>query len=155
MSAAPHPLALSPASSPASSLGGVESVQNFLDSFGADTVLRSSDYREVRVPRHYIEKFSPVLGTLIEDAANSTVPPNAEAPLPVVQLTENGGTLIGLLGFVSPFTPALPSTSAIEATMELLSAAQKYEMNSVLAHIRLILAGLISSPRSTDCVKKQ
>ncbi len=126
--------------STASSSGDVVSVQNLLDSLGPDTVLRSSDYYEVRVPKLYIAKFFPVLGALIQDASNPTIPANAEAPLPAVQLPESGATLISLLSFIFPLPPTLPPTSAIEATMELLSAAQKYEMSSVLSHIRLCLA---------------
>ena len=127
---------------PASSPSDEVSVQNLLllDSLGADTILRSSDSVEVRVPRLYIANFSPVLGALIQDATNSFVPPNAESPLPVVQLPESGATLISLLSFIFPLAPTLPSTSRIEETMDLLSAAQKYKMSSVLAHIRLILA---------------
>ncbi|KAI9450607.1 hypothetical protein BJY52DRAFT_1191699 [Lactarius psammicola] len=126
--------------SPASSSGDVVSVQNLLDSLCPDTILLSSDSCEVRVPKLYITKFSPVLGALIQDASNSTIPTNAEAPLPAVQLPESGTTLINLLSFIFPLSPALPPTSDIEATMELLSAAQKYKMSSVLAHIRLCLA---------------
>ncbi|KAF8267481.1 hypothetical protein EI94DRAFT_1730432, partial [Lactarius quietus] len=128
----------SPASN--SNSGDVESVQDFSDSFGADTVLRSSDSCEVHVQKLCITRFSPVLGALIQGAINSTVPPDTKATLPVVQLPESGATLVSLLSFSPHFPPVLPSTSSIEATMELLSAAQKYEMSSVLACIRLILA---------------
>ena len=131
------PLQVSPASS--SGHAAAISVQNLLD-LGADTVLRSRDSCDIRVPKHYVAKFSPALGALIQGASNSTIPTKAEAPLPTVQLPESGATLISLLSFIIPIFPALPPTSAIEATMELLSAAQKYEMNSVLAHIRLCLA---------------
>ncbi len=123
--------------SPASSSGDVVSLQSLLDSLGADTILRSSDYCAVRVPKLYIAKFFPVLGALIQDASNSTIPANAEAPFPAVQLPESGTTLISLLRFIFHLPPTLPPT--IEATMELLSAAQRYEMSSVLAHIRLCL----------------
>jgi hypothetical protein len=116
------------------------SLRNLIDSLGPDTILRSRDSVEVRVPKLHIANFSPVLGALIQGATNSSVPPNSKALLPVVQLPESGATLISLLSFIFPFAPALPSTSPIEETMELLSAAQKYKMSSVLVHIRLILA---------------
>ncbi|KAH9023519.1 hypothetical protein EDB84DRAFT_1580438 [Lactarius hengduanensis] len=125
--------------SPASISGDMLSVQNLLDSLGADTILRSRDSCEIRVPELYVSKFSPVLGALIRDASNSTIPANADASLPAVQLPESGAILISLLSFVYPLSPTLPPASAIEATMELLSAAQKYKMSSVLAHIRLYL----------------
>jgi len=43
-----------------------------------------------------------------------------------------------LLTFLFPVTPLVPSTA--ENAMELLSVAQKYQMGSVLAHIRLSIA---------------
>jgi len=52
----------------------------------------------------------------------------------VVQLPERGAILHILLTFIFPMTPLLPSTPA--ENMELLSVAQKYQMDSVLAHIR-------------------
>ncbi|KAF8262673.1 hypothetical protein EI94DRAFT_663142 [Lactarius quietus] len=55
-------------------------------------------------------------------------------PLPEVQLSESSTILSSLLTFIFPETPILPST--LEETMELLSVAQKYEMSSVLTHIR-------------------
>ncbi|KAH9010893.1 hypothetical protein EDB85DRAFT_1159578 [Lactarius pseudohatsudake] len=132
----PVPLHVSPASTP----GDVLSIQNLLDSLGADTILQSRDLCEIRVPELYIARFSPVLGALIRDTSNSTIPGNADAPLLVVQLPESGATLISLLSFIFPLSPTLPPTSAIEDTMKLLSAAQKYELSSVLAHMRLCLA---------------
>ncbi|KAH9166749.1 hypothetical protein EDB89DRAFT_2001557 [Lactarius sanguifluus] len=114
--------------------------RNLLDSLGTDAILRSGDSCEVRVPKLYIAKLSPVLGALFHDASNSTVHANPDALLPTVQLSESGATLIRLINFIFPLSPTLPPTSAIEETMELLSAAQKYEMSSVLAHIRLCLA---------------
>ncbi|KAH8984200.1 hypothetical protein EDB86DRAFT_162988 [Lactarius hatsudake] len=126
--------------SPASSSGDMLALQNLLDSLGADAILRSGDSCEVRVPRLYIAKLSPVLGSLFHNASNSTLYANPGALLPTVQLSESGATLIRLINFIFPLSPTLPPTSAIEETMELLSAAQKYEMSSVLAHIRLCLA---------------
>ncbi|KAH9018777.1 hypothetical protein EDB83DRAFT_172762 [Lactarius deliciosus] len=126
--------------SPASSSGDMLALQNLLDSHGTDAILRSGDSCEVRVPKHYIAMFSPVLGALFHDASNSTVHANPDALLPTVQLSESGATLIRLINLILPRSPTLPPTSAIEETMELLSAAQKYEMSSVLAHIRLRLA---------------
>ncbi|KAF8262677.1 hypothetical protein EI94DRAFT_1808443 [Lactarius quietus] len=126
--------------SPTPSSGDVDMYRTYLTPSVRTPVLQSSDRCEVRVPKLYITKFSLILGALIQRANRSFVPHNAKAMLPVVQLPESGTTLISLLSFVFPLSPTLPSTPAIEATMELLSAAQKYEMISVLAHIRLILA---------------
>ncbi|KAH8995924.1 hypothetical protein EDB92DRAFT_1942811 [Lactarius akahatsu] len=103
------------------------------------TRLDFGDSCEIRVPELYTSKFSPVLGAPIRDAFNSTIPANADASLQAVQLPESGAIFISLLSFVFPLSPTLPPTSAIEVTMELLSAAQKYEMSTVLTYIRLCL----------------
>ena len=58
--------------------------------------------------------------------------------LPCVQLSENGDILSNLLSFILPISPILPPTT--EKIMELLSVAQKYEMNHALAHIRGAIA---------------
>ena len=105
----------------------------------ADIILRSSDSQEFRVLRVYITKSSPVLSELIQPAFNpsdSDAPISADAatPLPAVQLSDNGALLSTLLTFIFPVSPVLPPT--VQETMELLSVAQKYEMSSVLAHIR-------------------
>ena len=111
-----------------------ESPKTFFDDPDADIILRSRDSQEFRVLKLYIIKSSPVLGKQIEatpQLANST---DAETPLPIVQLSDNAAVLSTLLTFIFPVLPVIPST--LEETMELLSVAQKYEMVSVLAHIR-------------------
>jgi hypothetical protein len=54
--------------------------------------------------------------------------------LPIVQLPDSGAILSSLLSFVVPMAANLPT--AVEDTMELLSTAQKYEMDPVLTRIR-------------------
>ena len=61
-----------------------------------------------------------------------------EGSLPVVQLLESAEILHKLLTFIFPVTPLVPSTT--EEAMELLSVAQKYQMDSLLIHIRAIIA---------------
>ncbi len=56
----------------------------------------------------------------------------------MVQLLESGKILHKLLTFIFPVTPLVPSTT--EQAMELLSVTQKYQMDSVLIHIRAIIA---------------
>jgi hypothetical protein len=100
----------------------------------ADTILRSHDTHHFRVPRSYIVNSSPVLDRLIR----AVLPPDDThegALLPVIQLPESGTILHSLLTFIFPVIPLLPPTT--EEFMELLSVAQKYQMESVLAHIRL------------------
>ena len=115
-----------------------ESSLNFLFEYcgsgGADTVLRSHDSHHFRVPKTYIIDSSPVLKELIlktRDIPNSA---SGESPHSVVQLPESGAILHSLLTFIFPVTSIVPSTA--ENAMELLSVAQKYQMDSVLAHIR-------------------
>ena len=65
-------------------------------------------------------------------------------PLPVVELPENGAMLHSLLTLIFPVIPILPSTP--EKIMELLAVAQKYQMDSVLNHIRSIVGARKDPP---------
>ena len=103
-----------------------------LDYPEADIILRSWDTYHLRVPKIFITHNSPVLKDLIRRALDS--PGDAETPLPVVQLPESGKILHHLLTFILPLSPVIPSNH--EAIMELLSVAQKYQMETVLGHIR-------------------
>ena len=113
---------------------------------GADFILRSHDSHNFRVPKSYIVNTSPVLEQLIQRVLDPPDEIHGEASLPVVQLPESGAILHSLLTFIFPVTPLVPSTT--EKAMELLSVAQKYQMVSVLAHIRLSIAQ--HNPPSTD-----
>jgi hypothetical protein len=139
MSATPR-AAISPTQTLVSTPSPDESSQKLFDTYpGADIILRSSDSHDFRVPKLYIINSSPVLAKLVRavfitpDAATSG-PEEPQASLAIVQLPDNRFILSCLLTFIFPATPILPST--IGQTMELLSVAQKYEMNSVLIHIR-------------------
>ena len=115
----------------------VESSEILFDDPNADVVLRSRDSQMFRVLKLYIIKSSPALGELIRAALITSGTANSEtapAQLPEVQLSENSSILSSLLTFIFPVTPVLPST--LEEMMDLLSVAQKYEMTSVLTHIR-------------------
>jgi len=101
---------------------------------GADIVLRSHDSHHFRVPKSYIIDSSPVLKELIHETLDIPNGAGGEASHPLVQLTESGAILHSLLTFIFPVTTLVPSTA--EDAMELLSVAQKYQMVSVLAHIR-------------------
>jgi len=115
----------------------VESSKVLFDYPEADVVLCSRDSQTFRVLKLYIIKSSTVLGDLIQaasetsDAANSA---SAQTQLPEVRLSESSAILSSLLTFIFPVTPVLPLT--LDEKMELLSVAQKYEMSSVLTHIR-------------------
>jgi hypothetical protein len=115
--------------------------KTFLDYPDADIVLRSCDSQDFRVLKIYLIKSSPVLGTRIQaipEPSCSTISPGAQAPLPIVQLTDFCTILSSLLTFIFPVSSILPPT--LEEIMELLSVAQKYEMVSVLADIRCYVA---------------
>jgi hypothetical protein len=113
------------------------SENQLLDDSDADIILRSCDHREFRVLKLYIIKVSPVLRDLIESALSSHAA-DSTASLPSVQLSDTDITLSSLLTFILPMLPAPPST--IEQTVVLLSAAQKYEMYSILSRIRTFLS---------------
>jgi len=104
------------------------------DRADADIVLRSQDSHQIQVPKIYIANSSPVLGELIQKSLDSPGNANAEDSLPVLQLPESGEIVHCLLTFIFPMTPLLPPTH--EESLELLSVAQKYQMDSVLAHAR-------------------
>jgi hypothetical protein len=116
-----------------------ESLANILFEYpGADLILRSCDSHYFRVPKPYIVYSSPALDEIIRKTSN---PPNharGEGSLPVVQLSETGAIIHSLLTFVFPVPSIIPPTT--EQVMELLSVAQKYQMSSVLAHIRFHIA---------------
>jgi hypothetical protein len=112
-----------------------ESSANVLFNYpGADLTLRSSDSYIFLVSKLYIINNSPKLGKLVQNALNSPCATHDEISHPVVQLSDTGLILHSLLTFTFPVSSVLPST--IEETMELLSVAQKYEMNSTMARIR-------------------
>lgn len=113
----------------------------FFDDPDADVVLRSRDFQTFRVLKLYLIRSSTPLGDLIRAAFDTSWTGNAannEMRLPEVQLNDSGTILSSLLTFIFPIPAVLPST--LEETMELLLAAQKYEMSSVLTHIRGFLA---------------
>ena len=115
---------------------------------GADIILRSHDSHHFRIPKLYIVNSSPVLDELIRKALGSLDDENGEASLPVVELPESGAIIHSILTFVFPVHPLIPSTT--EQTMELLSVAQKYQMVSVLAYIRGIIARQNPPPTQRD-----
>ncbi len=113
-----------------------------LDFPGPDIVLRSCDSHNFRVYKPYIVICSPVLRELIRSVSKTSDVPNGEEqePLPVAKLPESKATLYSLLTFIFPVAPILPSTT--EKIMELLAVAQKYQMDSLMTHIRGAIARL-------------
>ena len=108
---------------------------------GSDVVLRSCDSHNFHTLKTYISNASPVLRKLTRNISNTSDVVNDEesGTLPVVELPENGALLhCFLTPFIFPVDTIIPSTS--EKIMELLAVAQKYQMKSVLCHIRGIIA---------------
>ena len=116
-----------------------ETLANLLSDYpGADIILRSQDSHHLRVPKIFIIHNSPVLNDLVRRTPDPPGDANAEASFPVVRLPESGKILRYLLTFILPVLPNIPPTH--EETMELLSVAQKYQMETLLVHIRAIIA---------------
>jgi BTB/POZ domain len=115
---------------------------------GADIILRSQDSHEFRIPKSYIINHSAVLDELIRKHPGPPDSAHDAASLPVVQLPESGAILRNLLTFIFPVIPLVPSST--EKTMELLSVAEKYQMDSVLAHIRLRISRHNPPPTQRD-----
>lgn len=134
---------MSTANQVASTKGGL--LTPLFDYPGADLILRSLDFHNFRLPKIYIVNSSIILDGLIKKHSDF---PGAEHDevFPVVQLLERGEVLHQLLTFIFPVTPLVPSTP--EEAMELLSVAQKYQMDSVLVHIRAIIARQYPLPTS-------
>jgi hypothetical protein len=105
---------------------------------GSDIILNSRDSHDFRVPQLYLANSSPVLRELIRGVLNTSDVANREEKelLPVVKLPESGAILYSLLTFVFPVAPVLPSTT--KNVMKLLAVAQKYQMESVMTHVRAI-----------------
>jgi hypothetical protein len=132
--------------------GPIISLENLLFDFpGADVILRSRDSYEFRVLKLYIFHSSPILGEKlllsINPQAEPAASPNpaelnvegtATNALGVVQLPIEGAILFSLLTYIFPVPPVLPPI--VEQIMELLSVAQMYKMDVVLAHIRIHIA---------------
>jgi hypothetical protein len=113
---------------------------------GADTILRSRDSHHFRVPKSYLANCSLVLNVLIRTASKSPDESRGAVSLPMVQLPERGEILHSLFTFIFPVSPLVPPTT--EKAMELLSVAKRYQMDSILVHIRAIIAR--QNPPSTQ-----
>ncbi|KAI9441852.1 hypothetical protein H4582DRAFT_1935410 [Lactarius indigo] len=106
----------------------------------ADVILHSGDSHIFRVLKIYIIRSSTVLGKLIQAASNTSKSgaakksASARTRLPEVQLSDSSAILSCLLTFIFPVPSVLPSS--LDQKMELLSVAQKYDMSSVMDHIR-------------------
>ena len=120
---------------PHEAASAVESLENLLLNYpDADIIIRSVDNYHFRVLKSTIINSSPILSERLRKPLEVSGDGNAESSLPVIQLPERGVILHGLLTFIFPVTPLVPSFP--EEIMELLSVAQKYQMETALTHIR-------------------
>jgi hypothetical protein len=115
-------------------LSHLKGPHELLDDSDVDIILRSSDLQEFRLQKYYLIKDSPVFSQLIQSAATNSSTPLHAGALPYIQLSESGTILSCLLSFLLPVPSILPP--ATEQIMELLSVAQKHQMNCTLAQIR-------------------
>ena len=117
-----------------------------LDFPGSDIVLRSCDSHNFHVLKFYIALSSPVLREIIRNVSSTSDIARAEEPepLPVIELPESGAILHSLLTLIFPILPVLPS--ATDKVIELLAVAQKYQMDSVLSHVRGIIGARNDPP---------
>ena len=106
----------------------------------SDIILRSCDSHNFHVSKLYIENSSPILRELIRNVSSTSDVAHDEEPepLPVIELPENGEILQSLLTLIFPVVPIFPPTP--DNIMELLAVAQKYQMPSVLSHIRGVIS---------------
>jgi hypothetical protein len=127
MSTTPHEAASSPSTD--------KPLENLLLNYpDADIIIRSLDNYHFRVLKATIINSSPILNERLRNPLEGPSDANAEASLPMIQLPERGAILHGLLTFIFPVTPLVPSLP--EEITELLSVAQKYQMGTALTHIR-------------------
>jgi hypothetical protein len=103
-----------------------------LDVPDADLIIRSSDHANFRVHKPILAMASPVF----KDLLSLPQPSDSESidGLPMVQLSEDAELLNILVSMLYPVCPATPKS--YEKVLDLLAAAQKYEMAFVLSFIR-------------------
>jgi hypothetical protein len=123
------------------------SVPLCLDIPDANIILRSSDQANFHVHKSVLVISSP----LFKDIFSLPQPPSNELVdgLPVIQLSESSGLLNCLISLLYPMSPVIPDS--YEKVFALLSACQKYEMESIQSNIRAaIKLGTFPAPVGTE-----
>ncbi|KAI0316422.1 hypothetical protein OF83DRAFT_1084270 [Amylostereum chailletii] len=100
----------------------------------ADVILRSSDNVDFGVYKATLAMASPVFESMFSLPNPSG---SQEATVQVCQMTEGSKTLNTLLSMIFPVNVIIPTT--IEDVFSVRSAAQKFDMDSVLHLLRIIL----------------
>ncbi|KAI0797181.1 hypothetical protein C8Q75DRAFT_791015 [Abortiporus biennis] len=107
---------------------------NFPD---ADLVLRSScpDVIEFRVHRCILSAASPFFRQMF--TLPQSPQPDAESPIPTIDVSENSGTVETLLRFVYPMVD--PTFDSLNDVIPVLEAATKYDMTFAIESLRRTL----------------
>ena len=99
----------------------------------SDVTIRSCDYVDFQVHKVILSMAS----TTFADMFTVPSPHGQEQVKQVIDLTENSRTLRHLLSLIYPMDPTVPDT--IEDALSLLSACQKYQMDSTATRIRALI----------------
>ncbi|KAH9958134.1 hypothetical protein BC827DRAFT_1101431, partial [Russula dissimulans] len=99
---------------------------------GADIILRSSNLIHFRLHKSVLVTSSP----FFRDMLSLPQPTSDESPdgLPLVDLPEDADVLNSLVSMLYPVTPDIPGSD--DSILDLLAAAQKYDMVAVQSSIR-------------------
>ncbi|KAI0264127.1 hypothetical protein BC834DRAFT_271364 [Gloeopeniophorella convolvens] len=122
----------------------------------ADVIIRSSDGKGLRFHKSILAIFSPFFRDMFSLPSDEEVPsssPGGQAVtvdgLPQISVTEHSVVLEGLSPWLYPNTH--PQIESYDLALHLLAAAQKYQMDGAMRHIRSIL----SNPREPPVTRLQ
>ena len=99
----------------------------------SDVTIRSCDCVDFQVHKATLG----VASTTFEDMFTVPLPHGQEQVKQVIDLTESTRTLIFLLSMIYPLDPVVPET--LDDLIRLLSACQKYQMDSTATRIRALI----------------
>ncbi|KAI9465922.1 hypothetical protein BJY52DRAFT_1143954 [Lactarius psammicola] len=101
----------------------------------SDVTLRSCDHVDFQVHKTILAIASSVFEDMFTAPGS---PPHGQGQAKqVIDLTENSKTLLLLLSVIYPMEPIVPDT--LEDALSLLSACQKYQMDSIATRIRALI----------------
>lgn len=124
---------LGEASDPQPSSGQPRNFGAPFDRGDSDVTLRSFDREDFHVHKAILGFASATF----EDMFTVPSPHGQEQVKQVIDLTENSKTLLRLLSVIYPMDPIVPDT--LEDALSLLSACQKYQMDSTATRIRALM----------------
>lgn len=101
----------------------------------SDVTIRSCDRVDFLVHKAILGTASPAFEDMF--TAPATLPRGQEHVKQTIDLTESSKTLLCLLSVIYPIVPIVPDT--LEDALSLLSACQKYQMDSIATRIRAMI----------------